>query len=205
MGRKHAQHADSAVRQSQIIDAALECFAEVGFVETTMEDIRTRSGASNGSIYHHFKSKDQLAAAVYIEGIKNYQAGLTAALTDLPAREGIYEIVRYHLEWVAGNRLWSRYLFAMRHADFMKMSEDSISQHNAAFNDKLSVWFRKQVTDGKLRRLPRELYISLIWGPCQEYAKHWLACNGSPDQLEFAAGEIGKAAWRALRETEKTR
>ena len=181
------------------MNAALDCFVEMGYVDTTMEDIRVRSGASNGSIYHHFKSKDQLAAAVYIEGIRDYQAGLVAVLPDLSARDGIYEIVRYHLGWVGGNRLWSRYLFSMRHADFMKSSENSISQHNAEFNDKLSVWFKKQVMAGKLRRLPREMYISLIWGPCQEYAKHWLAGNGNPDDLEFAAREIGKAAWQALR------
>ena len=162
MGRNHAQHAESTARKSRIIHAALDCFAEMGYVDTTMEDIRVRSGASNGSIYHHFKSKDQLAAAVYLEGIRDYQIGLVAVLPDLCARDGIYEIARYHLNWVGKNRHWSQYLFAMRHADFMKQSEDSISQHNAEFNGKLATWFRKQVTAGKLRRLPRELYISLI-------------------------------------------
>ena len=43
-----------------------------------------RARASIGSIYHHFRSKEQLAAALYVEGLRDYQEGafspnLTAA------------------------------------------------------------------------------------------------------------------------------
>jgi len=49
-----------------------------------MADIRVRARASIGSIYHHFRSKEQLAAALYVEGLRDYQEGafspnLTAA------------------------------------------------------------------------------------------------------------------------------
>ena len=65
MPRKaYARHRRSEKRQGKIIRAAQACFAEFGFANTTMEDIRRRSGASNGSIYHHFSSKEGLAAAI---------------------------------------------------------------------------------------------------------------------------------------------
>ena len=57
-----------ASRRQAILDAALACFTNKGFTETTMEDIRIRSGASTGSIYHHFSNKEMLARALYLEG-----------------------------------------------------------------------------------------------------------------------------------------
>ncbi len=50
-------------RRDQILAAALGAFAEKGFAAATIEDVRERSGASTGSIYHHFGDKEGLAAA----------------------------------------------------------------------------------------------------------------------------------------------
>ncbi|HTO27428.1 MAG TPA: TetR family transcriptional regulator, partial [Devosia sp.] len=41
-------------RRRQILDAALSAFLERGYAATSIADIRARSGASTGSIYHFF-------------------------------------------------------------------------------------------------------------------------------------------------------
>jgi AcrR family transcriptional regulator len=46
-----------ADRKQEILDAALRGFAEKGLAGTTVEEVRRRSGASVGSIYHHFGDK----------------------------------------------------------------------------------------------------------------------------------------------------
>lgn len=164
-----------------------------------MEDIRIRSKASNGSIYHHFKSKDQLAAAVYIEGIIDYQAGLVDELKKHPqAREGIYAIVRYHLQWVSEHVEWSRYLFQMRYAGFMASTEDSIKAENKKFAREFWTYFSRHIKDGTLRSLTIELYISLILGPCQEFTRYLLSRHVDTE-LNTAMVEIAEAAWQALR------
>ena len=89
MRKYRTQYAGTESRRKQIILTALACFVEMGFVDTTMEDIRVRSKSSNGSIYHHFKSKDQLAAAVYLEGIIDYQEGMAAELEKMKAEIAI--------------------------------------------------------------------------------------------------------------------
>ena len=61
-------------RRREIIKAALTCFTEHGFEKTGMALIREHSGASTGSIYHHFQSKEQLGAAVYLESILDWQS-----------------------------------------------------------------------------------------------------------------------------------
>ena len=58
------QNTTKESRRQAILEAALTCFTSKGFTETTMEDIRKLSGASTGSIYHHFENKEMLARSL---------------------------------------------------------------------------------------------------------------------------------------------
>ncbi len=51
--------------QQRILDAATEAFAVRGFNAATMADIVDGSGASVGSIYHHFGGKRELFLAIF--------------------------------------------------------------------------------------------------------------------------------------------
>jgi AcrR family transcriptional regulator len=51
--------------QLRILDAATEVFSARGFSAATMADIVEHSGASIGSIYHHFGGKKELFLAIY--------------------------------------------------------------------------------------------------------------------------------------------
>ena len=70
----------SARRRAAIVAAALECFTRKGVAATTVEDLRRGSGASIGSIYHHFASKEHVAAALYLDALADYQRGMLVAL-----------------------------------------------------------------------------------------------------------------------------
>lgn len=203
MGRIRRTQSRSTVRRRQIIAAALKCFIETGVSGTPMEAIRKRSGASTGSIYHHFKSKEELAAAVYLEGLSHYQAGLIAELMlNHDARGGIMAMVRFHLTWVQENPDWARYLFQMRRAPFIKAREAAIQEKNQVFMDQLTAWFRPRIRRGSIRRLPGDLYPSLILGPCQEFVREWLA-GEIRTEVDTAARIIGEGVWRSVRGTDE--
>ncbi|MBI5572871.1 MAG: TetR/AcrR family transcriptional regulator [Desulfomonile tiedjei] len=189
----------SASRRKEIIQAALACFTERGFTETSMADIRRRSNASTGSIYHHFKSKEQLAAEIYLEGIRDYQAGLLTTLEDQEsARGGIFAVVAYHLRWVEAHPDWTRFLFQKRHAEFMDSTDDDFAGMNTEFVQRCSRWFVRHVKAGTLRRLPPDVYLSVLLGPCMEFTRHYV--SGRPcTPLDRAIHELGTAAWRSLK------
>lgn len=65
-------------RRQQIVDAARARFAGHGFARTSMADIVTESGLSNGAIYRYFKSKDEIVVAVCEEGTEALPEALTA-------------------------------------------------------------------------------------------------------------------------------
>jgi AcrR family transcriptional regulator len=53
-------------RQS-ILEAAGQVFAENGFVGASVEEVLTRSNTTKGALYFHFRTKEDLAAAVIEE------------------------------------------------------------------------------------------------------------------------------------------
>ncbi|MFA6032838.1 MAG: TetR/AcrR family transcriptional regulator [Myxococcota bacterium] len=198
MRKQRTQYKGTEERRIQIVDAALACFTEMGFQNTIMEDIRLRSGASNGSIYHHFNSKEQLAATVYLQGIVEYQAEMVEELNKVSdAHEGIRTIIRHHVSWVCEHPDWARYLFRMRHADFMSHVEEAMTKANREYETTLGNFFRNHIESGTLRRLPKELFVSIIFGPCQELSRHWLSTK-MPADIDNIVNELGEAAWRAL-------
>src|ERR1700757_4539092 len=55
-----SQESSNPDRRSQILDAALACFAKHGFHQTSMHDISAEAGISVGLIYRYFENKEAL-------------------------------------------------------------------------------------------------------------------------------------------------
>jgi len=53
-------HKTKEERRSQILNAAISCFADKGYYETSMDDIVREAGLSKGSLYWHFPGKREL-------------------------------------------------------------------------------------------------------------------------------------------------
>lgn len=51
----------------KLITAAVACFAQKGFSATSVREISTRAGISQGAMYTYFKSKDELIRAIVLE------------------------------------------------------------------------------------------------------------------------------------------
>src|ERR1700692_544606 len=108
----------SGYRKHEILDAALRCFLKHGVEATTIEQIRQASGASLGSIYHHFGSKEAIALAVYAGAVQEYQAHVLQQLRAAnSAQAGVRAMVTAHLEWNEANANLSLYLTRVEMAD----------------------------------------------------------------------------------------
>src|SRR5256886_2945704 len=58
------QESSNPDRRSQILEAALICFAKRGFHQTSMHDISSEAGISVGLIYRYFENKEALISAM---------------------------------------------------------------------------------------------------------------------------------------------
>src|SRR5207247_9097756 len=77
MAKPHIDH--SLDRPTQILDAALVCFAKRGFHQASMHDISTEAGISVGLIYRYFANKDAVIAAMADRHKKEIQEVLERA------------------------------------------------------------------------------------------------------------------------------
>ncbi len=186
-------------RRRKILEAALERFTSLGFAATTIEEIRERSGASTGSIYHHFASKEQLAAALYVEGLRDYQEGLVRELRRCrTARAGIRTIVDHHLRWVFAHPDWARFIFYMREPASVAATEGILREMNQRFFGQVAAWMRPHAERGDLPVLPEDLYVAILIGPSQKFERDWLAgrTRSDPSQVRRV---LADAAWNSLR------
>ena len=80
-------------RRAELVDVALRLFAERGFRGTTIADIAEATGTAHGLVYHYFRSKEELLAAI----LERYSflpqlRSLLAMSPDRPAAEVLTEI-----------------------------------------------------------------------------------------------------------------
>lgn len=192
----HAVHRSTPGRKKLLLEAALRHFCERGIDAAAVEDISRDAGMSVSGIYHHFGGKDQLAAAVYFEGIARFQDEYASTLeAQANARKGVLALVQFHLGWVQTHPDWARYLFATRRK-VDPQAEAHIGELNRAFLARLARWFQPRIERGELRRLPSATYYALLVGPCQELARNWLA--GTLQLEQDVVKQTAQAIWRAL-------
>jgi AcrR family transcriptional regulator len=110
--------AKTGATQERILDAAIEVFATRGFSAATVADVVAGSGASVGSIYHHFGGKNELFLAIFERMAGAVDHRIEAAMRDAgvgieTAADGrrIFELhVRAYLEAMWENRRLARVL-----------------------------------------------------------------------------------------------
>ncbi|MFC3834581.1 MULTISPECIES: TetR/AcrR family transcriptional regulator [Deinococcus] len=63
--RTSPRPADDPQRRATILRAAQTCFAQAGFHRTTMRAVARQAGLAEGTLYHHFGSKDDLLLGLF--------------------------------------------------------------------------------------------------------------------------------------------
>jgi AcrR family transcriptional regulator len=177
-------------RRETILEAALESL-EAG-EEVTIESVRERSGASVGSIYHHFSDKEGILGALYAEVLGGYQAGVLRTLKSAPdAEEGIKALVRHHLRWVERHPERARLLLD---GVARVRAEQEVEELNQSLFAAFEEWAGRQENLCSMRR---EVFFSAVFGPAQTLSRSWLVRrDGSLRQVE---DDLADAAWRAVR------
>ncbi|NUT87793.1 TetR/AcrR family transcriptional regulator [Pseudomonas corrugata] len=92
---------DSA--RGKLLQTAAHLFRNKGFERTTVRDLASAVGIQSGSIFHHFKSKDEILRAVMEETIRYNTALMRAALAEAgDVRERVLALIRCELQSIMG-------------------------------------------------------------------------------------------------------
>ena len=157
-----SQDTASETRRKAILEAALKSFSTKGFTETTMEDIKRLSGASTGSIYHHFENKEMLAQALYLEGRSDLNASLLAAITGKPPRSGIKDLIYAYLDWFEQHPDLGQFVMQAGSTEYLGSYVKVVHQKiqlalpKENFPEQFFEWLSPFIEDGTIARFPQK-------------------------------------------------
>ena len=84
---RRTQAERSAATQARLLDATLDCLADVGWARTTTTEVVRRAGVSRGAQVHHFPTKDDLVVAAIAHLFERRQQEFRDAFAELPSGE----------------------------------------------------------------------------------------------------------------------
>jgi AcrR family transcriptional regulator len=179
--------------RSVVRDAAARLFDARGFAAVSISDLTAASGVSNGSIYHHFGSKEGVLAEVVAGALAGYQEGLLAALAqhDGDAEGGVRAAVAHELAWFEAHPREARLVIA--HRDAVAASGRLRGPNREAYAA-ARAWLERAFGDAAP---DLDLFNALVLAPARELGSLWVAkrVRTKPTTYEHA---LGNAAWAAL-------
>jgi AcrR family transcriptional regulator len=181
--------------RERILQAALDCYTELGYDRTTVSLIRKRSGVSNGALFHHFPNKEAIAAALYLDAMRSVQEGYWALLKERPAslRDAVAGIIGKLLSWIESNERWARFLYAQGHIDWSTDAAGELRSLNRDLARAYRQWLGPFIADGQVRDLPMVVMVAVVTGPAHAIAQRWLAGQIGGSLVDYADDLIDAA------------
>jgi len=98
-----SSRADDAGRRGQLVRESARLFREKGYDATSVRDIAAATGLRSGSWVYHFKTKQDILAAVMEEGLEQALERIEAiAREQLSPREHFRALLQTHLDTLLG-------------------------------------------------------------------------------------------------------
>jgi len=186
-------------RKDEILQAALACFTEVGVDATTIEMIRDRSGASIGSLYHHFGNKDRILAALYLAGTAQYSSLLEEGFTRAESAEACIKLlVTGYIDWVVANPDWARFILHSRGRVEASELGERLREANREHYGKIAEALKGYREAGAFKAMPADCFASVVIGPSQDFARNWLAGRTQSTLLECRE-LLAQVAWESVK------
>ncbi|UZG45979.1 TetR/AcrR family transcriptional regulator [Caldimonas thermodepolymerans] len=182
----------------QILQSASVLFLAQGFDATSMDQVRQHAGVSNGSLYHHFPTKNHLARALYEAALADFHASLLQAIrSDPDAEAGVRGLVAAYLGWVLKHPDRARVLHELRRTTAIAGVEPDWGALNAPVYAALRAWVAGRVERREMKPMPFAVWIALVFAPLLQLTPHWLRADKPAVPRDLRA-LLADAAWAAV-------
>lgn len=194
-GRPPTQRLPAAERRRQLLDVALETFAERGYHATSMNDVAEAAGVTKPVLYQHFASKE----ALHRELVEAVGAGLQHAVMDAVRdadgpRAQVENGFRAYFRWATHQRAAFRLLFDDRNAE--RELATAVGDLESLVADRVAELI---VVEGLSEDERRVLAYGVV-GLAESVSRHWLRLDlGAGDDAESFADQVAQLAWSGLR------
>jgi AcrR family transcriptional regulator len=188
---------DPLPTKSRVLDAATKVFLRHGFAGASMDLVRQEAGVSNGSLYHHYPTKAQLADALYAHTLRDFHATIVVPISGrASAQNGVKGMVRAYVQWVVDNPERARLLHELKRSGGLADAGEWTAAKAEGFGV-LARWTRQKVEAGEMRDLPFPLWIAVVFAPAISLTPHW-ARQPTPAVAPKVRVALEHAAWMAV-------
>lgn len=147
-------------KREQILNTSLGLFAEQGIQATPMSQIVSESGVATGTIYHHFKSKQEIIEALYLSFKKELGQLFQSAFHSNDSIQ-----VQFEKIWLAVFEFYIqeplKYKFSQQvlHAHYIR---EEVRQEGLSYYGAFCDFFELGMEKGEFKRMELHLAMELI-------------------------------------------
>ncbi|MFN3871290.1 MAG: TetR/AcrR family transcriptional regulator [Aquificaceae bacterium] len=177
--------------KEKILEASLKLFSQRGIRETTIKDIAKEVGITEGAIYRHFESKEEIVLELFKIHSEDLYNRLVSAFREEPSYErAFYQTISAFLSFCFEKPSAFKYLNL-----FHYLRPEDIGKFSPMPKDALLELIDIGINKG-LIELRREYALALIVGTLERV--FLLVEAGLLKRKEVNIEELGKIMWKAL-------
>jgi len=171
-------------RVSRIFDAAIDVFSEYGFEKAKMDLIAEKANVAKGTIYYHFKSKEEIFFSLIEEGIENLLQELNSGTKNLrTGKEKLEKAIKVQIDYTFEYKDFTKILLS----EVWGSEERQIKFRNLLQKILLVLqqYIRQGIEEGSYQESDLELSATSIFGIISITSLHTLLgeLNYTPEQI----------------------
>jgi AcrR family transcriptional regulator len=179
--------------RDRIEAAAIHLFVEKGVAETTVRDIARALGLSEGALYRHFESKEQLVWLVFQRHYLAFATELRAlAETEQTTRGKLAAMICGFCRAHDANPELFRFLLFVQHGQLSRLTPDMLTPVDA-----VRAVVGEGLASGELPPQHPELATALVFGVVLQPVQ-FAAYGRLPAEMNPLSERLVAAAWAAL-------
>jgi AcrR family transcriptional regulator len=180
-------------KQEQIQATALRLFVTDGFHGTPTAKIAAEAGVANGTLFYHYKTKEELVIALYNK-IQDEQAANLQAIIDQDDFISIKfrNIFIHSVNWALNNRDKFYYVQQFRFSPHMaQVTPETLEQHTIGYASFIAEGINKKL----LRQQPVSLIISMFNGHVYGIYQYLITNDFAPAEKEKIINDGYEMLW----------
>ena len=179
--------------KTKILNAALKLFITEGFDGTSTAKIAKEAGVSNGTLFHHFKTKEALIGKLYVAIKADYKNYLAEHMTQSDTIKGRikqlwYSCVQWYMLNADGIKFFSMFL-SSPHID--SLTKEEVSRNF----DFISELFQEAIDSEIIIDINPDLIMHYYSSSVRAFANF---ITENPDQLEAYSDIAFQMWWRSV-------
>lgn len=180
-------------KQEQILLAALKLFVEFGFHGTPTSKIAQEAGVSNGTLFHYYKTKDELVVALYVYIKTNLSECFNISQADgETVRATFKRLYLGWMYWALENPVEFKFTQQFNSSPYQSMLSNEAIQNQT---QRLISLMQEAINTRVLKPLPVELMFTLISSHLYGINEYLLASNPAAEKKDEIINQSFDILW----------